>query len=129
MGSFGYWRVSRWDGPAVVRWGMGTMLIVLGCTIVGGCQGQTGQTEQTEQTEAAYTRLTMANFEKIRVGMHHNELIEILGEPKDRLGPSANGSFSWVWADGDREIAVTIQVDGTVMGLGSRAAKYGTNLE
>ncbi len=123
MGSFGYWRGSRWDGPAVVRWVMGTMLIVLGCTIVGGCQGQ------AEQTEAADTRVTMANFEKIRVGMHHNELIEILGEPKERLGPSANGSFSWVWADGDREIAVTIQVDGTVMGLGSRAAKYGTNLE
>lgn len=101
--------------PAALVW---ALVVGLCCAASTGCQ----------KADSNGSKLNVANFREIRVGMHHDELVDIFGEPTHRVGPSANGSFDWTWVDGPRKITVAVQLDGTVMGVGSRAAKRGTNL-
>jgi hypothetical protein len=92
-----------------------TLLLASGC----GCEGG----------DAGGSRITRRNFDKIRVGMSHQEVTEILGEPtaKGPMLPS-RASF-WSWTEGEKEILVCMDETAHVNGLGNRTVKYAFNLE
>lgn len=78
---------------------------------------------------ASDTRMTKRNYDKIRVGMTHQEVTEILGDPTQKGPVLPSRSCFWVWVEEDKEILVLMDETSHVEGIGSQATKYSANLE
>jgi hypothetical protein len=86
-----------------------------------GCGHQSG--------DGRRNRITKRNFEKIRIGMGHQEVTKILGEPTQKGPMLPSRSSVWIWTEEDKEIVVLMDETAKVEGNGTRAMKFAANLE